>query len=80
MATLRKFSDDSAGHEYDVFEEFGDGSKLWRALVVGLADAELKLQELARGSTNNFFAVCLQDRDQPVVRPLKSRAANNTSL
>lgn len=69
-----------ATRDYDVFEEFADGSKLWRTLAVGMANAELKLQELARGSTNKFFAVYLQERDQPLVHPLKSRTAKNTSL
>jgi hypothetical protein len=80
MATLHKFPDDSATRDYDVFEEFADGSTLWRACVIGMANAELKLHALARESNNKFFAICLLDQDQPVVRPWKSGAAKNTSF
>jgi len=79
MATLRKFPDDSASRDYDVFEEFADGSTVWRACVFGMANAELKLRELATESNNKFFAICLMDKDQPIVRPWKSGAAKNTS-
>jgi hypothetical protein len=75
MATLRKFSDDWATLNYYVFETFADGLTLWRALVVGMADTELKLLKLARRSNNKFFAICLQGRDQTVIR-----AAKETSL
>jgi hypothetical protein len=64
-----------------VFEEFADGSIVWKVCVFGMADAETKLQELARESTNKFFAICLQDGDQHLVAHLlKSRAAKTGSF
>lgn len=63
-----KFPDDSANRDYDVFEEFADGTTVWRACVFGIASAERKLRELARESNNNFFAINLQDQNQYVIR------------
>jgi hypothetical protein len=70
--TQHKFPEDSTNRDYDVFEEFPDGSTLWRACVFGMANVELKLRELAVETTNKFFALSLQDRSQAVIRPLKS--------
>jgi hypothetical protein len=41
--------------EYDIFEEFPDGSAIWRAYTRGLDEARNKLDELSRQSTNEFF-------------------------
>jgi hypothetical protein len=41
--------------EYDIFEEFPDGSAIWRAYARGLDEARNKLDELSRQSTNEFF-------------------------
>jgi hypothetical protein len=43
--------------EYDIFEQFADGSVLWRALVPGLEKALAKLKELASLSPNEHFAM-----------------------
>jgi len=70
--THHKFPEGSANRDYDVFEEFPDGSTIWRACVFGMENVELKLQKLARESDNRFFALRLQDRREVVIRPLKS--------
>jgi len=75
-ATLHKFPEGSADCDYDVFEELGDGTTVWRACVVGMENVELKLRELARESESNnkFFALNFQGGIQPGVCPLKSFA------
>jgi hypothetical protein len=44
-------------HAYDLFEKFPDGSSLWRACVVGLESTRLQLFDLARHSSNQFYAM-----------------------
>lgn len=43
--------------EYDIFEQFADGSVLWRAFVPGLENALGRLRELASLSPNEHFAI-----------------------
>ena len=64
--THHKFPEGSANRDYDVFEEFPDGSAVWRACVFGMGKVELKLRELARETSNRIFAVSLQGRSEPV--------------
>jgi hypothetical protein len=44
-------------HKYDLFEKFSDGSSLWRACVIGLEGARLHMFDLARRSSNEFYAM-----------------------
>lgn len=44
-------------HKYDLFEKFPDGSSLWRACVVGLEGTRLHMFDLARRSSNQFYAM-----------------------
>lgn len=44
-------------HEYDLFEKFPDGSSLWRASAKGLESARHHLADLARHSSNQFYAI-----------------------
>ena len=46
-------------HKYDLFEKFPDGSSLWRACVIGLEGARWHMCDLARRSTNQFYAMHL---------------------
>jgi hypothetical protein len=46
-------------HKYDLFEKFPDGSSLWRACVIGLKGARWHMCDLARRSTNQFYAMHL---------------------
>jgi len=46
-------------HKYDLFEKFPDGSSLWRACVIGLEGTRLHMFDLARRSTNQFYAMHL---------------------
>ena len=66
---FHKVSDGSNDRDYDVFEEFPDGSTAWRASIFGIQNAELKLRELAEGSKNNFFALDLHDWDRVAICP-----------
>ncbi len=72
IPTQYKFPEEWANRDYDVFEEFPDGSTVWRACLFGMENVELKLRELAKETTNKFFALSLQDRSQAVIRPMKS--------
>ena len=71
--SLQKFPEDSANRDYDVFEEYPDGSTAWRACVFGMGNVESKLRELAKETPNKLFALSLQDRTLPVIRPLSAR-------
>jgi hypothetical protein len=44
-------------HEYDLFEKFPDGSSLWRACVIGLRGTRIHMVDLARRSSNQFYAM-----------------------
>ena len=46
-------------HEYDLFEKFPDGSSLWRDSIPGTGKTYLRLQDLTRGSENQFYAINL---------------------
>jgi hypothetical protein len=65
-----KFPEGSANRDYDVFEEYPDGSTVWRACVFGMENAELKLRELTKETGNKLFALHLQDRSLTVIHPL----------
>ena len=43
--------------EYDLFERLPDGLLVWRAVVSGLENARIRLQELAKLSNNEYFAI-----------------------
>jgi hypothetical protein len=70
--THYKFPEGSANRSYVIIELLPDGSGVWRDYVFGMNDVELKMQELARESNNKFFALSLQGRIDPAIRPLKS--------
>ena len=67
LPTHLKFPNDSATREYDVFEESPDGSTIWRACALGMKDAEIKLEQLAKESGNRFFAVHILDQRESVI-------------
>lgn len=69
-----KFPEDSTNRDYDIFEEFPDGSTVWRACVFGMDNVELKFRELGRETSNRIFAISLRDQSVPVIRPSKSAA------
>ena len=43
--------------DYDIFEKLAGGSFVWREMVVGRENARLKMQGLAKLSSNEFFAI-----------------------
>jgi hypothetical protein len=47
-------------HQYDIFEEFLDGSLVWRVSVSGRYDTERKIQEFAEQSYNRFHAISVE--------------------
>jgi len=47
---------------YDVFEVTKDGL-IWRCSVTGLLQARAKIEELAKASTNEFYAMHLPSRE-----------------
>jgi hypothetical protein len=42
---------------YDIFEQLPNGSRILRACAKGLESARPKLEELAAGSENEFYAI-----------------------
>ncbi|MGB6484913.1 MAG: hypothetical protein WBE86_15615 [Candidatus Acidiferrales bacterium] len=49
-------------HTYDLFEQFADGSLLWKKAVTGLDAALAKLQELGSSSSNEYFVMHLPSK------------------
>ena len=49
--------------EYDLFEDLSDGSRVWRAAIVGREAALARLRELADKSTNELFAMHLPTKE-----------------
>lgn len=47
--------------EYDLFERMSDGSLKWRGLARGLEETQVKLQKLAKETTNECLAVYTPD-------------------
>jgi len=43
--------------DYDIFEAFPDGDIGWRTCVLGLENACLKVAQLGKLSSNEFFAL-----------------------
>ena len=76
--THQKYTEDSANRNYNIFEELPDGSTIWRGCMVGMENVESKLRRLALESNNKFFALNLQDRTQPAIRPEKSGVDRST--
>jgi CheY-like chemotaxis protein len=51
--------------EYDLFEQLGDGSPMWRGHAVGLRDARQQLLQLSKITKNECFAVHLPTKEIP---------------
>jgi hypothetical protein len=63
--------------DFDIFEKFPDGSKIWRTCVSGQFEADRKIQELAEHSNNEFVAIDIQawDPSSVIVGPHRSQSA-----
>lgn len=48
---------------YDLFEKCADGSLMWRCAVAGVNDVFVKLKELGRSSSNEYFAMDISSRE-----------------
>ena len=71
---LHNVPEGSTNRDYDIFEEFPDGSCVWRACVFGMENVELKFRELAKETSNRIFATSLLEESAAVVGPRKSTA------
>jgi hypothetical protein len=49
--------------DYDIFEILPDGTHLWRALAKGLEQAHLVLRDIARGTSNEFYAIYMPSKE-----------------
>jgi len=56
-----KYPHGTENRVYDIFEEFADGAKRWRTLVIGMENPECKLSELATLTSNKLVALSLED-------------------
>lgn len=59
--------------EYEIFEQLPDGSPVWRGRAAGLPSVRSKLEELARKTTNECFAMYLPTKE--IVARLNSKSA-----
>lgn len=79
--------------EYDIFEHYPDGFPVWRDHAAGLTNATLRLQQIAKRTPNECFAVHLPTRevvarvnvrtDKPLIFQIaynKTMAAARTNL
>ena len=62
-----KFPQGSANCNYDIFEEFPDGSTLWRKCVIGIGTAEIELGNLSKRTSNKLFALSLSNLELPKI-------------
>lgn len=60
--------------EYDLFERLPHGAVIWRGRGSGLKHASLKLEQIAKATPNECFAIHIPSRE--VVACLNPRAAN----
>jgi hypothetical protein len=60
--------------DYDIFEKFPDGSTIWRACVFGQYEARRKLQDLAKGSPNEFVAIDIKAGEPLPANAFRSNA------
>jgi hypothetical protein len=74
---LAEFPPDSNNRDYQLFEEFPNGSTVWRDRMFGLKHVESKLRDLARQSDNKFLALSMRDRDRVAVRPRSVKPISN---
>ena len=49
--------------EYDIFEQFADGSTLWRDCEIGIQSAQDALNELATHTNNTCYAMNIQTQE-----------------
>jgi hypothetical protein len=49
--------------EYDLFEQFPDGSPMWRGRALGLPEVRRQLTELSRKTKNEYFAMHLSTKE-----------------
>jgi len=75
-SVFHRVPDATNDRDYDLFEEFPDGSTIWRGSVFGMQNVKSRLRKLAEGSRNNFFAINLHDRDMAIIR---SQSVTNKS-
>lgn len=70
--THHKYPEGSTNRNFDIFEQFRDGSCVWRACVFGMEKVELKFRELAKETSNRIFATGVLDESAPVIGPRRS--------
>lgn len=62
--------------EYELFEQFPDGSPLWRGHASGLEEVRQRLQEIAKETANECFAMYLPTKE--IVARLNARKPSGT--
>ena len=63
------YPENSAFIDFDLFEEYPDGTTIWRCCVCGMREAESRLLELRKETSNKLFALNLKDGSRPVIAP-----------
>jgi hypothetical protein len=49
--------------DYDLFEQFPDGSVMWRGFAASEAEAQSLLSNIAKKPSNEYFAVILKTNE-----------------
>ena len=49
--------------EYDLFEQLPDGSPIWRGHVISAQELSRKMEEIARQTANECFAIHLPTQE-----------------
>lgn len=62
--------------EYEIFEQFPDGASVWRGHASGLHNVRAKLEEMARNTVNECFAIYLPTKE--IVARLNGRERGAT--
>jgi hypothetical protein len=54
--------------QYDLFQEFEDGSSIWKYCVLGIENVEIKLLELTHESNGKYYAINFNNKTKPPIR------------
>lgn len=66
--------------EYELFEQLPDGAPIWRGHASGLHNVRAKLEEMARNTTNECFAIYLPTKEVVARLNAKERTAGGKKV
>ncbi len=66
--------------EYELFEQLADGAPIWRGHASGLHNVRAKLEEMARNTPNECFAIYLPTKEIVARLNVKARGAGGKKV